>query len=111
LLWANDFRAVFWVAIFPAVLSVAMLGFGVVEPAGPRKARSVNPIGRADLRRVWPAVWRALGLRGGVAPPECAGRFFQVRGRLQQSGLALALVPLVLIAMNVVYSVAAYPFG
>jgi predicted MFS family arabinose efflux permease len=31
--------------------------------------------------------------------------------RAQQGGLALALVPMVLIAMNVVYSVAAYPFG
>jgi MFS family permease len=31
--------------------------------------------------------------------------------RAQQGGLALALVPLVLVVMNVVYSVCAYPFG
>ena len=31
--------------------------------------------------------------------------------RAQQGGLSLALAPLVLIAMNVVYSVGAYPFG
>ena len=28
-LWANDFHAVFWVAVIPAVLSVALLAFGL----------------------------------------------------------------------------------
>jgi len=32
LLWANDFRAVFWVALIPGLLSVALLLFGVREP-------------------------------------------------------------------------------
>jgi MFS family permease len=31
--------------------------------------------------------------------------------RAQQSGMAMALVPLVMVAMNVVYAAAAYPFG
>ena len=31
--------------------------------------------------------------------------------RAQQSGIALALVPLVMVAMNVVYAASAYPFG
>jgi len=31
LLWANDFRAVFWVAVIPGVLAVALLLFGVRE--------------------------------------------------------------------------------
>ena len=32
LLWANDFRAVFWVAVIPGLLAVALLLFGVHEP-------------------------------------------------------------------------------
>src|SRR3989338_3338942 len=32
LLWAGDFRAVFWVAVIPGALSVALLLFGVHEP-------------------------------------------------------------------------------
>lgn len=32
LLWANDFRAVFWVAVIPGFLAVALLLFGVREP-------------------------------------------------------------------------------
>jgi len=31
--------------------------------------------------------------------------------RAQQSGIAIALVPLVMVVMNVVYSASAYPFG
>jgi len=32
LLWANDFRAVFWVAVIPGVLAVVLLMVGVREP-------------------------------------------------------------------------------
>ena len=32
LLWANDFRAVFWVTLIPGVLAVELLLFGVHEP-------------------------------------------------------------------------------
>jgi hypothetical protein len=32
LLWANDFRAIFWVAIVPGMLAVALLLCGVREP-------------------------------------------------------------------------------
>ncbi|PZO25050.1 MAG: MFS transporter, partial [Betaproteobacteria bacterium] len=50
LLWANDFRAVFWVAVIPAVLAVALLYFGVAEPekASERGARA--PINWRTLR-------------------------------------------------------------
>jgi MFS family permease len=86
LLWANDFRVVFWVAVVPGLLSVIVLAFGVREPEGPRNARRTNPIH-----------WRQLK------------RFLLLRA--QQGGLPLAWVPLVLVAMNFVYASSAYPFG
>ena len=52
LLWANDFRAVFWVAVIPAFLAVALLLFGVREPASPLPTRRVNPIRRESLQQV-----------------------------------------------------------
>src|SRR5512135_3757380 len=33
LLWADNFHAVFWIAVIPAFLAVALLLFGVQEPA------------------------------------------------------------------------------
>src|SRR3954469_17262646 len=46
LLWADDFRAVFWVAVIPAVLCVALLVFGVQEPDAPQTGRRANPVSR-----------------------------------------------------------------
>ena len=36
LLWANDFRAVFWVAVIPGLMAVALLLFGLREPEHPQ---------------------------------------------------------------------------
>ena len=109
LLWANDFRAVFWVAIIPAALSVAMLFFGVQEPERQGGARSVNPIRRANLRRLSGSYWWVVVIAAIFTLARFSEAFLVLRA--QQGGLAIALVPLVLIAMNLVYSASAYPFG
>jgi hypothetical protein len=35
LLFASDFRAVFWIAVIPAFIAVALLIFGLKEPTTP----------------------------------------------------------------------------
>lgn len=35
LLWKNDFRTIFWVAVIPGVLSITLLWFGLSEPKTP----------------------------------------------------------------------------
>ena len=62
LLWANDFRAVFWVAIIPAFLAVALLFFGVQEPERHHDGKRVNPISRENLRRLPGAYWWVVGI-------------------------------------------------
>ena len=109
LLWANDFRAVFWVAVIPALLSVALLVFGVREPAPASAAAAVNPIRRDNLRRLGRAYWWVVAIGAVFTLSRFSEAFLVLRA--QQGGLALAWTPLVLIAMNVVYSAGAYPFG
>jgi MFS family permease len=109
LLWANDFRAVFWVAIIPAALSVAMLVVGVQEPDRPPGTPTVNPIKRENLRRLSRDYWWVVIIAAIFTLARFSEAFLVLRA--QEGGLALALVPLVLIAMNVVYALAAYPFG
>ena len=109
LLWANDFRAVFWVAVIPGFLSVALLVFAVREPTQSRGERRENPIRRANLRRLGPAYWWVVGIGAAFTLARFSEAFLVLRA--QQGGLALAWAPLVLIAMNLVYSVGAYPFG
>jgi MFS family permease len=109
LAWDNDFRAVFWVAVVPAWLSVALLLWGVREPERPAHLPRVNPLRREHLTSLPLAYWWVVVIGAMFTLGRFSEAFLVLRA--QQGGLALALAPLVLIAMNVVYSVAAYPFG
>ena len=109
LLWANDFRAVFAVAVVPALLAVLLLMVGVREPARPAGAARSNPISRANLKRLPRAYWWVVGVGAVFTLARFSEAFLVLRA--EQVGIALALVPLVMVAMNVVYSLTAYPFG
>jgi MFS family permease len=109
LLWANDFRAVFWVAVVPGLLAVALLLFGVKEPGSQRGPLRTNPIQWASLRRLGAAYWWVVILGAVFTLARFSEAFLVLRA--QQSGIAMALVPLVMVAMNVVYAGTAYPFG
>ena len=109
LLWANDFRAVFWVAIIPGFLSVALLLFGIREPLRPPGDRPINPISRENLRRLSRSYWWVVAIGAMFNLARFSEAFLILRA--QQGGLSLALVPLVLISMNVVYALSAFPFG
>ncbi len=109
LLWANDFRAVFWVATVPGLLAVALLLFGIREPEAAAGAGRRNPISKANLRRLGSPYWWTVGVGAVFTLARFSEAFLVLRA--QQSGVALALVPLVMVAMNLVYSASAYPFG
>ena len=109
LVWANDFRAVFAVAIIPAALCVALLVLGVQEPERPAGAPRVNPISRTNLKRLPRAYWWVVGVGAVFTLARFSEAFLVLRA--EQVGIALALVPLVMVAMNAVFSVTAYPFG
>ncbi|HQU80844.1 MAG TPA: MFS transporter [Azonexus sp.] len=109
LLWADDFRAVFWVAVIPGLLAVALLWVGIREPERPLQEQRGNPISRANLRRLGSAYWWVVAVGGVFTLARFSEAFLVLRA--QQSGIALALVPLVMVAMNLVYALAAYPFG
>ena len=109
LLWADDFRAVFWVAVIPGLLAVALLLFGVHEPAGRTGARRTNPISRENLRRLGSGYWWVVGIGAVFTLARFSEAFLVLRA--QQGGIPLALVPLVMVAMNVIYAASAYPFG
>ena len=110
LLWQNDFRTVFWVAVLPAVLAVIVLACGVREPKNSIALdRRMNPISIANLKRLSLNYW-AVVMFGAVFTLARFSEAFLVL-RAQQLGVALAWVPLVMVAMNAVYAVSAYPFG
>jgi len=106
---SNDFRAVFRVAVIPGLLSVGLLLFGVREPVRPAGAARVNPVRWREIRRLSSAYWW-VAAAGAVFTFARFSEAFLVL-RVQQAGLPFAWVPLVLVAMNAVYALTAYPFG
>jgi MFS family permease len=110
LLWGNDFRAVFWVAVIPAALCVLLLLLGVREPARTHnQGAKINPLTRAQLAHLGRPYWAVVGIAAVFTLARFSEAFLVLKA--QQSGVALALVPLVMVAMNGVYSATAYPFG
>jgi MFS family permease len=109
LLWENDIRAVFWVAVIPGMLAVLVLVLGIREPAPAPGAARVNPIRRENLRRLDRDYWWVVAVGAVFTLARFSEAFLVLRA--QQGGLALAWTPLVLIVMSVVYSAGAYPFG
>lgn len=109
LLWANDFRAVFWVAVIPGMLAVALLLIGVREPERHVGDKRSNPIRRENLQRLSSAYWWVVGVGAVFTLARFSEAFLVLRA--QQGGIPVALVPLVMVAMNLVYAASAYPFG
>jgi len=109
LLWANDFRAVFWVAVIPGLMAVALLSFGVREPERHRDEKRSNPIRRENLRRLGVPYWWVVGIGAVFTLARFSEAFLVLRAR--QGGVPIALVPLVMVAMNLIYAASAYPFG
>src|SRR3546814_7861147 len=56
-LWAGDFRAIFLVAVVPAILAVALLVFGLREVTPSQPRTPVNPVRRENLVRLGGDYW------------------------------------------------------
>jgi MFS family permease len=109
LLWSNDFRAVFWVAVIPGLLAVLLLLVGVHEPPRHVDEKRSNLIRQENLRRLSAEYWWVVGMGAVFTLARFSEAFLVLRA--QQSGIPIAWVPMVMVAMNVVYSATAYPFG
>lgn len=109
LLWGNDFRAVFWVAVVPGVMAVALLFVGVREPEQRSGARRTNPIHWENIKRLNGSYWRVVVIGAIFTLARFSEAFLVLRA--QTSGVPTSLTPLIMVAMNVVYALSAYPFG
>jgi MFS family permease len=109
-LLANDIRSILWVAVLPAAVAVAIVVFGVREPEAQATARKRSfPLERRQIGRLGLPFWLIVAFGGILTMARFSEAFLLLRA--QNVGLAVALVPLILIAMNVVYAASAYPFG
>lgn len=108
--FANDMRLVFWVAVIPAILAVFCVLFGVEERvdhaiANPKRV----PISISDLKRLERQFWRVVALGIVFTLARFSEAFLILKA--SSEGLSLTYAPAVLVTMNVVYALGAYPAG
>ena len=109
-LFHGDMRQVFWIAVIPALFTVVLIVLGVEEGRGPSTpARVRSPLSMATLRGLSPGYWWVVVIGAVFTLARFSEAFLVLRAR--QAGLALSWVPLVLVVMNVVYALSAYPAG
>jgi MFS family permease len=107
---ADNFKAVFWFAVIPAFLSLALISLAVREPDRPQGQRSVrNPVSWTEIRNLGAAYWWVVAVATVFTLARFSEAFLILRA--QNVGLPITLVPAVLVLMNVVYALAAYPAG
>jgi len=108
-LFADDFTKVFWVAVIPGFLALGLILTAVQEPKRREQRPPRNPLSRAELALLPRRYWGAVAVASVFTLARFSEAFLILRA--SDAGLAPALVPLVLVGMNLVYALSAYPVG
>jgi MFS family permease len=106
--FAGDFRAAFWLAVVPAALCVALIVFGVREPAAPPRKES-RPIEWRDATRMSSAFYLVTGIAVVMTLARFSEAFLVLRAR--DVGLSDEQAPWVMVVMSAVYAAGAFPAG
>ncbi|WP_116135428.1 MFS transporter [Trinickia diaoshuihuensis] len=109
LAWRDNFRLAFWLALIPGLLAVAVLAMGISEPRHEGEHRRGNPIRWHSIKRLSRSYWWVVAVGASFSLARFSEAFLVLRA--MKSGVPIALVPLVMVAMNIVYALSAYPFG
>ncbi len=107
---AFDLRQVLWIACIPAFIAVAVLFFGVREPANVAKPqRKANPFTGFRAGDYPKAFWALAGLVLMFTLMRFSEAFLVLRA--SDAGLSIQWIPLTLVVMSATYLLTAYPAG
>jgi MFS family permease len=91
------------------LVAVVLLLFGIHEPEPQQASKGRNPIRWDNLTRLGSAYWWVVGFGAIFTMARFSEAFLVLRA--QHGGIPIAIVPLVMVAMNLIYALSAYPFG
>ena len=112
LMWwtGGHIKAVFWLAVIPGFGALALIILAVKEPERPADARRVRaPLSLPELRRLGGGYWWVVAVATVFTLARFSEAFLVLRA--QANGLPVMWVPAVLMVMNIVYAVSAFPVG
>ncbi|MGZ5230138.1 MAG: MFS transporter [Burkholderiales bacterium] len=104
----GDFRLVFWLAVIPAFLSVAVLILAVKEPANARDIAKQR-FSLRDLGRLPALFWWIVAITAMLELARFSQAFLLLKAK--EVGVEAALIPIFLMLMGAVYGLTAYPCG
>jgi len=105
---SNDFQFVFWIAVVPAFISLAVVLLAVKEPS--RHDPDTRQRWRlADASRLPGQFWAVVAIATILTMARFSEAFLILRS--QNVGLPVMLIPAVMVVMNIVYALVAYPAG
>ena len=109
-LLADNFTTVFWIAVVPAFISLAIIVVAVREPKRTASTRPIrSPFSRAELARLDAHYWMVVGVSAIFTLARFSEAFLLLRA--QSVGMDVTIVPVVMVVMNVVYTASAWPAG
>jgi MFS family permease len=111
LIWfANDIKAVLWVAVIPAFVTVMLLIFALHEPEPSKHTLAArNYLALTDTKHLPLRYWLVVVLGAVFSLARFSDAFLILRA--QDIGLSIGYVPVIMIIMNIIYALFAYPAG
>ncbi len=111
MLWfANDIKAVLWIAVIPAFIAVLLLMVGVKEKKSEQREKRQNSrLNLADVGDLPIKFWLIVALGAVLTLARFSEAFLILR--VEDLGLAIGYVPIIMVVMNLSYTLFAYPAG
>lgn len=107
--FAQNFRLVFWAAVFPGIVAVCLLVLGIREPRSTTSYQPTNPLRWSTLQSLEKGYWILVATALLYNLGNSSDAFLLLQA--QQIGIPIPQVPLMLVVMNATYSLSAYPLG
>jgi MFS family permease len=104
----DDFRLVFWMALIPAYVSIALLLLAVKEVPDLANGRR-PPIRASELASLSHSFWWVVVIASLLSLARFSPAFLVLKAH--EIGTDAAFVPTILVVMYGVFSLTAYPFG
>ena len=110
ILLVDNFQQVFWFATIPAFLAVLLLVVGVKEPEHIYQTKETTPAIRfTTLKQFDHTYWWVVIFGAALTLARFSEAFLILRA--QNIGLPDTFAPAILIIMNIIYALSAYPAG
>ena len=108
-LYADSIRTVLWFACIPALIAVAILAFGIQEPERDQSINRKPGLNLATAGLLGSRFWFVTLMAGLFMLARFSEAFLVIKA--SEVGVSARYIPLVLVAMSVVYSLTSYPVG